>query len=315
MKAFILEGDGIENLKLKELPNPVIGAGEVLIKTKAISMNPVDIATIKIAGVRGGLYVPTPGEDVIVGWDIAGVVESVGAEVTTLKAGDRVFGCIYFPGQGKAYADMVKAKPADIAIIPDNVTFEAAASAGMACLTPWLALVTRGKVSKGDKVLIHAAAGGVGHFAVQIAKHFGAYVIGTASTANVDFVKSIGADEVIDYKTTKFEDVVKDADLVLDSIDAANLLRSLDAVKPGGRVISLKAEFDGEIAEKAKSKNVTGIRVGVYSNGTDLIEIAKLLGSGAIKPVVSQTFKFADLPKAAGAMATILHGKLIISVE
>ena len=267
MKAFVLEGNGIETVKLKEVPAPDPASNEVLVKIKGISVNPVDIATMTVPGVRGGLYVPKDGQPVIIGWDIAGEVISAGSGVTKFKAGDRVFGCIKFPGQGNAYAEYAAAPEDQIALIPENISFAEAAAASMAAITPYEALVDKGQIKSGQKVLIHAAAGGVGHFAVQIAKAFGAYVIGTASTANIDFVKSLGADEVIDYKTQKFEEVVTDADLILDSIDAANLLRSLDAVKNGGTVVSLKATFDGDIADKAKEKNVTGIREGINSKG------------------------------------------------
>ena len=314
MQAFVLEGNGPETLRLHTLAIPQPADGEVLIRTKAISLNPVDIATMKIEAVRNGLYGAANGEDVIVGWDVAGEVVAAGASVKDLKAGDRVFGCIKFPGQGKAYAEYATAPADQLAIIPEGVSYESAAAASMAAITPYGALVGKGKVSKKDKVLIHGAAGGVGHFAVQIAKSFGAYVIGTASTPNLDFVKSIGADQVIDYKKEKFEDVVKDADLVLDSIDAANLLRSLDAVKTGGRVVSLKAQFEGELDQKAKARGVTGIRFGVYSNGADQQKIADLLASGKIRPVVFKAFTFAELPQAVAAMATVGYGKIVVTL-
>jgi NADPH:quinone reductase-like Zn-dependent oxidoreductase len=312
MKAFILEGNGIETLRLAELPVPEPGKGEVLIKTKAITLNPVDIAMMTVEPVRKGLYNAGSGEPVIPAWDIAGEVTAVGQDVSEIKVGDKVFGCIKFPGQGKACAEYVAAPAEQLALIPDGITFEEAAAATMAAITPYEALVVKGKITKNDKVLIHAAAGGVGHFAVQIAKSFGAYVIGTASTANVDFVKSIGADEVIDYKKVKFEEVVTDADLVLDSIDAVNLLRSLDAVKPGGRVVSLKATFDGEIAQKAEKKNVTGIREGIGSSGELTRKVAGLLASGQIKPAIFKTFTFDEFPAAAAAMGQIRYGKIVI---
>lgn len=312
MKAYILEGNGIETLKLAELPAPEPGNGEVVIKTKAISINPVDIAMMTVEPVRNGLYNAVSGEQIIPAWDIAGEVIKVGQDVMDFKTGDKVFGCIKFPGQGKACAEFVAAPAEHLAMIPEGISFEHAAAATMAAITPYEALVVKGKLSAGDKVLIHAAAGGVGHFAVQIAKSFGAYVIGTASTANVEFVKSIGADEVIDYKTSKFEEVIKDADLVLDSIDAANLIRSLDAVKPGGRVVSLKATFDGEISEKAANKNVTGIREGISSSGELISKIAGLLASGQLKPVVFKTFDFAEFPEAAKAMGHVGFGKIVI---
>jgi NADPH:quinone reductase-like Zn-dependent oxidoreductase len=315
MKAFVLAGNGIENLKIKDVPIPLQGDGDVLIKTRAVSLNPVDIKAITMEGVRTGLYAPAPGQDIIMGWDIAGDVMCIGPSVINLKPGDRVFGCASFPGQGDGFAEYVRAPAAHLAIIPENVSYAAAAASTMAALTAWLAIVTTGLVSKNDKVLINGAAGGVGHFAVQIAKSFGAYVIGTASAKNLDFVKSIGADQVIDYKAVKFEQVVKDADLVMDSIDDANLSRSLDAVKRGGRVVSLIATFEEENAAKAYAKNVQGTRIGVRSNGADMASIAALLGNGAIKPAIFKTYKFEDLAKAASDMATISFGKLVVTLD
>jgi NADPH:quinone reductase-like Zn-dependent oxidoreductase len=314
MQAFVLEGNGPETLRLLTVAIPQPDDGEVLIRTEAISLNPIDIAAMKVEGVRNGVYGADKEGDIVIGWDVAGEVVAAGASVKGLKAGDRVFGCIKFPGQGKAYAEYVTAPADQLAVIPEKISYESAAAACMAAITPFGALVGKGKVSKSDKVLIHGAAGGVGHFAVQIAKSVGAFVIGTASGANLDFVKSIGADQVIDYKKEKFEDVVKDADLVLDSINAANLLRSLDAVKKGGRVVSLKAEFQGEIDQKAKAKGVTGIRFGVYSNGVDQQRIADLLASGKIRPVVFKTFAFEELPQAVAAMATVGYGKIVVTL-
>jgi NADPH:quinone reductase-like Zn-dependent oxidoreductase len=315
MKAFSLSGNGIEGLRLVEVTNPEPGVNEVLIKTKAVSINPVDIATMNIEAARKALLAPVQGQPIIGGWDVAGEVIKTGKSVAGFKAGDRVFGCINFPGKGQVYAELVSAPASQLALIPEGVSFESAAAACMAALTPWQALVTHGNIKKGDKVLIHAAAGGVGHFAVQIAKSFGAYVIGTASTANIDFIKSLGVDETIDYKRQKFEEVVNDADLVLDSIDAANLLRSLDAAKPGGIVVSLKSEFDGDIGKKSKEKNITGIRMGVTSNGSDMEKIADLMHSGKMRPFIYKVFQFNDLPQAAQAMGSVAHGKIVISVK
>jgi NADPH:quinone reductase-like Zn-dependent oxidoreductase len=314
MKAFILAGDGIENIQLKEVPMPEIQENEVLVKSKGISANPVDIASIKTPNVRKAMFGAQAGEDLIPGWDMAGEVVKVGASVSAFKVGDRVFGCIRFPGQGRTYAEYIAAPADQIAIIPTNTTFVEAAAASLAAITAYEALVIKGKLTKGQKVLIHASAGGVGHFAVQIAKASGAYVIGTASTANVDFVKSIGADEVIDYKKQKFEDVVKDANLVLDSIGGLNLMRSLDTLRNGGTVVSLNARFEGELADNAKKKNITGIRESISSSGMLTQEIARLLASGKLKAHLWQTYTFEDLPKALADMSKIAYGKLAVSV-
>jgi NADPH:quinone reductase-like Zn-dependent oxidoreductase len=315
MQAFVLEGNGIASLHLRTSDKPKLATGEVLIRTRAVSLNPIDIVTIQVEAVRNGLYGGADGSDIIPGWDVAGEVVATDLSVTKLKPGDRVFGCIKFPGKGRAFAGYVAAPADQLALIPEGVTFESAAAACMAAITPYEALVGNGKLSKDDKVLIHAAAGGVGHFAVQIAKSFGAYVIGTASVENIDFVKSMGADEVIDYKKQKFEDVVQDADLVLDSIDDANLLRSLDAVKEGGRVVSLKGNFEGDADKKAKAKGVTGIRFGVHSNGAVQQNIADLLASGKLVSAIYKIWSFEDLPKACEAMPKVGYGKIVVKVD
>ena len=315
MKAFNIKGNGIENLELDEFPMPEIGPNDLLVKTKAFSLNPVDRKVIDTEAVRKFLLNVADGEKVIGGWDLAGEVIKTGASVKKFKEGDHVFGCIHFPGDGKVYAEYDSAPSDEVALIPAGVSFESAAAASMAALAAYQALVTHGNIKKANKVLIHGASGGVGHFAVQIAKSFGAYVIGTTSTENKDFVKSIGADEVIDYKKERFEEVIKDADLVIDAINAQNLLRSLEAVRPGGTIVSLIADFDGAIAEKVKQKNVKAIKMGVYSSGTDMEKIAGLLGRGQLKSAIGNTFGFKDLPLAVAALDQVSHGKVVVKMD
>lgn len=235
MKAITLkENGGIENLTFAEISIPSIQPGEVLIQVKAIGINPVDAYVRKNNQALLSYLQPKNGEDTFVlGWDISGTVVETGAEVTQFKKGDEVFGMVNFVGHGKAYAEYIAAPANHLALKPSSISHDEAAAATLAALTAWQALVTNAKVQPGDKVLIHAAAGGVGHYAVQLAKHFGAYVIGTASTVNKDFVLGLGADAFIDYTQEKFEDQVKDADIVLDSIFGDHILRSLEAVKKG----------------------------------------------------------------------------------
>jgi NADPH:quinone reductase-like Zn-dependent oxidoreductase len=235
--------------------------------------------------------------------------------VQTFKKGDEVFGLVKFPGNGKGYAEYVTAPADQLALKPSNVSFEEAASASLAALTAWQSLVTHGKLQKGEKILIHAASGGVGHYAVQIAKYLGAYVVGTASAVNREFVLSLGADEFIDYTTEKFEENVKDADLVLDPIAGDHVQRSLDAVKPGGRVVTLLTFFEGPIAEKARAKGVFTHRQNVVSNGRDQRQIAGLLEKGAIRSHISETFSFDEIGKAHQQIATgKTKGKIVVKV-
>lgn len=300
MKAITLEQNGgSENFKIDEIPTPNIDSNEVLVKVKAISINPVDAIVRQNQQALNNILKPDKGEDkFILGWDISGTVEQVGSSVTSFKVGDDVFGMVNFPGYGKAYAEYVAAPEAHLALKPDTITFEEAAAATLAALTAWQALVTYANVKKGEKVLVHAAGGGVGHYAVQIAKHFGAYVVGTGSSAKKDFVLDLGADEFIDYTTEKFEDRVNDADVILDSIPGDHLLRSIDAVKTGGRVISIKGSFEGEIEDKANKKAVFTRRMMVNSNGDDMKQIASLLKEGHLRSHISKQYSFNEMPQA-----------------
>ncbi len=315
MKAITLKNPGgIENLMISEIPIPKIQSNEVLVKVKAISINPVDTAVRKNEGALRSILNPKNGEDTfILGWDISGTITETGSDVSEFKEGDDVFGMVNFSGQGKAYAEYVAAPAAHLALKPNNISHEEAAAATLAALTAWQGLVTYANIKKGDKVLIHAAGGGVGHYAVQIAKHFGAHVIGTGSSSKRDFVQKLGADEFIDYTKEKFEDKVNDADIVFDSIPGDHLLRSLVAVMKGGRVISIKASFEGEIADKAKEKSLFTQRMMVRSNGEDMKQIAELLEDGSIHSHISKKFRFNDLPKAHQEIETgKTEGKIVV---
>jgi NADPH:quinone reductase-like Zn-dependent oxidoreductase len=313
MKAFtLIHNGGIENLILDNLPIPDITQDEVLIRTVAISINPVDIAVRKNPLALERLLKPEPGEKIILGWDIAGEVIETGSEVEGIKAGDHVFGLVNFPGHAKGYAEYVKAPAKHLTLKPTNISFESAAAASLAAITAWQALSTYGKIKNGEKVLIHASSGGVGHFAVQIAKAFGAYVIGTGSAANRDFILKLGADEFIDYQTQTFEEHVKDADLILDPLPGDNLTRSLSAIKNGGRIISLVTPFDGEVEKIAKGKNVTGYRMSVVSNGEDMQQIAVLLSTGKVIPHIFESYEFDRLPQAHLALEGNTRGKIVI---
>lgn len=319
MKAIVLKKNGgIENLLLTETEKPAVQPGEVLVKVKAIAINPVDTFIRQNEQALKAFLQPAAGQDTfILGWDISGDVEEVGPGVTTFKKGDAVFGMINFRGQGKAYAEYVAAPAAHLALKPGNITYGEAAAASLAALTAWQALVTYAKIKKGDKVLIHAAAGGVGHYAVQIAKHFGAYVTGTASGYHKDFVLGLGADEFIDYKTEKFEEKVQNADIVIDPIyGEEHVLRSLQAVKRGGRVITLLTAFEGKPGEKAREKDVYTHLLSVTSNGADEAQLAELLKAGKVKSYIAATYAFGDLAKAHQQQETgNKGGKIVVSLQ
>jgi NADPH:quinone reductase-like Zn-dependent oxidoreductase len=316
MKAIILsENGGTDKLILKEIDKPVIKPNEVLIQSKALSINPVDGSVRQNEAYVKWILQPLPGEEWILGWDISGTVVETGYQVTSLKKGDEVFGMVNFPGHGKAYAEYVAAPANQLALKPANISHNEAAAATLAALTAWQALVTYAKVQPGDKVLIHAAAGGVGHYAIQIAKHFGAYVIGTGSTESRDFILAQGADEFIDYKQEKFEGKVQDADIVIDSVYGDHILRSIEAIKRGGRLISLQAFFEDEIAEKAQARDLFTHRLIVVSNGEDMKQIAGLLEKGILKSYVSDTYSFEQLPQAHDKVAGgKTKGKIVIEI-
>ncbi|RYU95515.1 NADP-dependent oxidoreductase [Emticicia agri] len=313
MKAILLKAFGsIDNFAVEEIAQPVIQRNEVLVAVKAISINPVDMKT------RSGKALATRLKDenpVILGWDISGVVINVEPDVKDFKVGDEVFGMVNFPGSGKAYAEYVAAPAAHLALKPANITHEEAAAATLAALTAWQAFNTHIKINLGNRVLIHAAAGGVGHFAVQIAKYFGGYVIGTASAENKDFVLSLGADEHFDYKSKPFEEAISDIDIVLDTIGGNNIERSFEVVKEGGTVITLPSNTSEGIVEKAKAKGIHGFFFMVQSNGEDMKQIAGLLEKGIIKPHVSAVYSFDEIGKAHQQIETgSTRGKIIIKL-
>ncbi|TCC93627.1 NADP-dependent oxidoreductase [Pedobacter frigiditerrae] len=320
MKAIVLNGTGGPgNLILAEIPIPSIKENEVLIATKAISINPVDAAATRMPELLNYVYqIKGDEKQIVLGWDVAGVVTAAGTAVTRFKTGDEVFGMVKFPGQANGYAEYVAAPEGELVLKPRNISFNEAAGATLAALTAWQSLVTNGNVKKGDKVVITGASGGVGHYAVQIAKYFGAYVIAVASAANKDFVLSLGADEFIDYKTQSFEDHIQDADIVHDAVwsdDVHHVQRSLKAIKSGGKLLSLIVDLDEDMQQKLKAKEVAGMRVYVQANRDDLQTIADLLERGAIKTYVSATFPLEQTTKAHGLIQTKnAVGKIIVTV-
>ena len=296
MKAYILnEAGGIENLILSEVEQPSPKADEVLVEVKAISINPVDVKVRPVEEVLNMIV----GADrpVILGWDIAGTVTVVGEGVTLFEPGDCVFGMVNFPGHGKCYAEYVAAPNAHLAKMPGNISFEGAAATTLAALTALQVLQPR--IKRGNRVLIHAGSGGVGHFAIQIAKHLGAHVVTTSSAKNRDFVISIGADEHIDYREQKFEEVASDIDFVLDGMGGEVLKNSLKVVKDGGGIVSLPTlEFPEEVKAYAEQHNIDVSFVMVQSNGADMNTLKQLVENGSLKPHVSKTFPFAELADA-----------------
>lgn len=294
MKAIVLkEAGGVDNLEYVELVKPTISEGEVLVKVKAISINPVDVKSRAGKGVYGRIKTENP---VILGWDISGIVEET--KSSDFKVGDEVFGMVNFPGHGKAYAEYVAAPASQLALKPQNVSFEDAAASTLVALTAYQALVHHANIQPGQNVLVHAASGGVGHIAVQMAKHLGAKVTGTSSAKNKDFVLSLGADSHIDYHGFDWKSAGRTFDFVLDTIGGNNIDHSLEVTKEGGSIISIPTGLNEEVTSKAESKGVKGYFILVQSSGEDMKHIASLLESGAVKPHVSKIFPFEQMREA-----------------
>ncbi|WP_330744837.1 NADP-dependent oxidoreductase [Chryseobacterium sp. CP-77] len=315
MKAVIVnEAGGVENLQFAEIDKPVVGNDEVLVKVVSVSINPVDVKSRAYEGVLNWIFEEK--RPVILGWDISGEVVETGRNVTDFKPGDEVFGMVNFFGKGNAYAEYVAAPAAHLALKPKNITHQQAAAASMAASTAYQALVDVAGIKKGSKVLIHAASGGVGHFAVQIAKYFGAYVIGISSGKNKEFVLSLGADEHIDYTTENFYEKVQDVDIVIDTLQGKALSDSVDIVKENGIIITLPTpEIPEDIAVRARQKKVNIEFMMVQSKKETAEAIAGLLKQEALKPFVYKTFPFEDIALAHLEVETSrVAGKVIVNL-
>ena len=308
MKAIVVhEYGGPEVLKYEDVPRPEPKDDQILVRVIAAGVNPVDDASRSPKYAKFfGITLPF-----IPGYDIAGVVEKTGAKITKLKEGDSVYAYLSLKGGG-GYAEYAVATEVEAASKPKSIGFVEAAGVPVVALTAWQALIDTAKLSAGQTVLIHGGSGGVGSFAIQIAKARGAKVIATASTANQDLLKQLGADVAIDYTKQKFEDVAKDVDVVLDSVGKDTLARSYGVVKKGGFIVTLVARIDQAELDK---HGIRGASLGVEPNSNELAEIGKLIDEKKIKVVVSQTFPLSEARKAQEQAATgHTRGKIVLKV-
>jgi NADPH:quinone reductase-like Zn-dependent oxidoreductase len=279
---------GPEVLKYEDVERPSPAAGEVLIHVHAAGINPVDW---KLRDGMGKGRITPPWT---MGFDVSGIVESADVSVGDFKKGDEVFA--YLPiSKGGAYAEYVAVPSSAVASKPKTIDHVHAAAVPLAALTAWQALFDQAKLQPGQTVLIHGAAGGVGHFAVQFAVNKGVKVFATASAQNAEFVKGLGAERVIDYKKEKFEEIAKDVDVVFDMIGGETLDRSYQCLKEGGYLVSIVA---GPDREKLAARKARGSVFLVMPNGEELTQIASLIDAGKIKPDVSATFELKDAAKA-----------------
>ncbi|MFD3920022.1 NADP-dependent oxidoreductase [Streptomyces sp. NPDC058595] len=315
MKAFMVERYGDKaGVRAGEMPAPQVGADDVLVRIHAASVNPLDLK------LRDGAFkVILPYRlPLVLGNDFAGVVVRVGPAVTRFAVGDEVYAR---PDKDRigTFAELIAVHQDDVALKPAGLTMEEAASLPLVALASWQALVGRAQVRPGQKVLIHAGAGGVGTIAVQLAKELGAYVAATASTAEVDMVKDLGADVVVDYEKQAFETVLDGYDVVLDTLGGETLAKSLQVLKPGGKIISVAGPPDAAFARelganpvhwlamgalslrtrlRARRRHVTYSFLFMKASGDELRELTMLVDAGTIRPVVDRVFPFDQTPEA-----------------
>jgi alcohol dehydrogenase len=333
MKAFIVDRyGGSDRMRAGVMPDPEVGETDVLVQIHAAGVNPIDS---KIRNGEFKLILPHR-FPLILGSEAAGIVVGVGSRVRRFKPGDEVYAR---PRKGRigTFAELIAIAEDDVAHKPKTLTMEEAASIPLVGLTAWQALVERAKLKKGQKVLVHAGSGGVGTFAIQLAKHLGAIVATTASPASFDLVKRLGADTAIDYRKDDFETILKDYDLVLNSLDGETLHKSLRVLKPGGVLISISGPPDPDFAKeigaswilslamrllsyrirrKSKRRHVRYSFLLMRASGDQLREISSLIDSGIIRPCVDRVFPFESTKEAMAYVETgRAKGKVVVKVR
>ncbi|WP_086821272.1 NADP-dependent oxidoreductase [Allokutzneria sp. NRRL B-24872] len=297
---------GVEVLTEVELPVPTPGPSELLVRVHAAGVNPTDWKH----RANGGWLGEPP---FVLGWDVSGVVEAVGIGVTLFKPGDEVFGMLPYPHGAGSFAEYVTAPARSFAAKPSALDHVEAAAVPLAALTAWQALVDTAGLRPGQRVLVHAAAGGVGHFAVQIAKSLGAHVIATASAGKHALLRSLGADEVIDYRETDFAAAVRDVDVVLDPLAGDVALRSLRTLRKDGVLVTILPVGQDALIAEAERLGVRAVPMLVEADHAGMSAIAALVDKGELRPVVAETFPLVDAAKAHEAGETgRTAGKLVL---
>ncbi|AWE53743.1 MULTISPECIES: NADP-dependent oxidoreductase [Streptomyces] len=300
---------GPEVLQEVRLERPAPGPNQVLVRVRAAGVNPTDWKHRATGGFLGD-------PPFVLGWDVSGVVEATGIGVAAFRPGDEVFGMLPYPYGHGSHAEYVIAPVRALTHKPSVIDHTQAGALPLVSLTAWQALVEHAELRPGQRVLIHAAAGGVGHAAVQIAKARGAYVIGTASAGKHGFLREIGADEVIDYRETDFAEAVKDVDVVLDTLGGETAVRSLRVLRPGGVVVSIIPVGSDEFPQEAERLGVRAVRMLVDADRADLRSLVELIEQGRLRATIERTF-----PLSAAAEAHALGekgrttGKLVLTVD
>lgn len=315
LKAVVIKEFGPADVLMPdEVDKPVPGDNQVLIKVKATGINPVDTK------VRAGTHISCKNLKlpVIIGWDVSGVIEECGKEVSEFRIGDQVFGAIGFPGLGRTYAEFAVADTKQLAVKPRNVSFEEAAAIPIVGMTSWQVINDHLQIKKGQQVLIQAAAGGVGHISVQLAKLKGAQVYATASAGNEHFLKTIGADEFIDYKVKRFEDIATGIDAVQEAIGGDILYRSIRCLKRGGRIVCLPSSTknDPKAIEIAREHEVELTWPMMYQSKDQLKSLAELMASGKLKVQVSKVFSLDEIVEAHRQVESHrTAGKVVVKIS
>ncbi|WP_030607284.1 NADP-dependent oxidoreductase [Streptomyces fulvoviolaceus] len=300
---------GPEVLKEIEVERPAPGPNQVLVRVRAAGLNPTDWKHR-----AAGIFLGEP--PFVLGWDVSGVVEAVGFGVAAFGPGDEVFGMLPYPYGHGSHAEYVIAPVRALTRKPAGIDHAQAGALPLVSLTAWQALVEHADLQPGQRVLVHAAAGGVGHVAVQIAKARGAYVIGTASAGKHEFLRGLGVDEVIDYRETDFAEAVKDVDVVLDTMGGDHALRSLRVLRPGGLVVSILPVGAEGFREEAERLGVRAITMLVDADRADMEAIADLVEQGKLRAAIAGTFPLAGVAEAHALGDTgRTTGKLVLVVD
>jgi NADPH:quinone reductase-like Zn-dependent oxidoreductase len=299
---------GPEVLKIIEAERPAPGASQILVRVHAAGLNPTDWKHRAT-----GRFLGEP--PFVLGWELSGVVAAVGMGVTLYAPGDEVFGMLPYPFGVGAFADYAVGPTRAFAPKPAGVDHVTAGAVPLAALTAWQALVDTAGVRAGQRVLVHAAAGGVGHFAVQIAKARGAYVIGTASAGKHAFLRDLGADEAVDYREADFAEAVRDVDVALDAVGGDYGVRSLDTLRPDGIVVSIVPAGEAALREAADRRGLRAATLLVEADHAGMLAIADLLGSGRLRPEIAGVYPLEEAAKAHALGETNrTTGKLVLDV-
>ncbi|PIE25189.1 MAG: zinc-binding oxidoreductase [Neptuniibacter caesariensis] len=313
MKAIQISTFGCNDvLTYTELAKPELNPGEVLIENKAAGVNPIDWKTCGGAGAApfiGDLpFVP--------GWEFCGSIIEVAEDVSDYKPGDEVFGFIRFPEPAGCFAEYIAAPAAQISLRPESLPVTAAAGLGLAGLTAWQALFDKGNLQPSQQVVILAAAGGVGHLAVQLAKWAGAHVIATASAANHEYLKELGADRVIDYQQKSMTDLVSGADLVIDGVGSERGIDALKCLKPGGILVTLPSATKDAVIAAGEQMKVQVAPIRVEPNSEQLAQLAKLCVERKLNVLVAGTFPLQEAGKAFDSSRSgKTRGKLVLEIQ